>query len=140
MSANGDNKETTLKQITFVEAQEMGRHNQSMLTDSGGLNRVSEYRSGKATMKQESRPQARPTLSTMACSNCGSKTHSSMVSDRRKNCKAFNVSCRKCGKTGHYDTACRSKLHSTKVEEETVQATEQPAEELDSPHGNWPRY
>ena len=76
MSAHGDDKDTTMKQIImFVEAQEMGRHNQSLLTDSGGLNRVSEYRSGKATVKQESRPQATPATGAKACSNCCSKTH-----------------------------------------------------------------
>ena len=149
MLSHRDKLETMLRQmITFVEAREKGHRNQSKLTESRGLNRVSEYRWGKEFMKQESRPLVRPTPSTMGCSNCGSKTHSSKVSDRRMYCKAFNVDCRKCGRQGHFKNSCRSKPQNTKaekqkeepVEQSTVQDMEHPPEDPDSPHANWPRY
>ena len=64
-----------------------------------------EYRTAKATDKQDGRTQP-PRMACEAveatCMNCGSSTHSSRVEDRWKNCRAFNETCGKSNKVGHF--------------------------------------
>ena len=93
-----DGKKLTLQEvISAVEAQEMGKRSQGLLTGSGGLNRVSEYRSNKE------RPKSEP--GAQKCKSCGRTDHKKGSDE----CKARGKECNKCGKSGHFAVMCESK-------------------------------
>ena len=55
-----------------------------------------------------------------SCGNCGRYGHSSQQADREKNCPAFNKTCNKCKKRGHFGDMCRSSKKAHSVREDSV--------------------
>ena len=78
-------------------------------SSAGSLNRVSAYQAKKADSRSSKPGAAKPGdgAKVKGCSNCGSKAHSSHVSDRRENCKAFHEACNGCGTVGHFKAFCK---------------------------------
>ena len=90
-----DGKKLSLQEIiSAVEAQEMGKRSQGLLTGSGGLNRMSEYRSNKDKPKYEP--------SEEKCKSCGRKDHKKGADE----CRAKGKECNKCRKIGHFSIVC----------------------------------
>ena len=94
-----DGKKLSLKEIILaVEAQEIGKRSQGLITGSaGGLNRVSEYRSNKEKPKQQPTDEK--------CKSCGRKDHKKGADE----CNAKGKECNKCRKPGHFGFMCESK-------------------------------
>ena len=103
--------------IKLCEALEMGKQSQHLVNSSAAsLNRISEYQRSKNAGRQQMRggdkpkekPKEKPGAKHDGCYNCGSKAHSSRLSDRRERCPAFMELCSGCGVVGHYKAYCRS--------------------------------
>ena len=98
--------------IKLLEALEMGKASQKLVDSNGSsLNRLSQHRKNKDNSRQnakESREKPRNNKDKPnGCANCGSKQHSSKLSDRRQHCDAFQEECAGCGVMGHYKNLCR---------------------------------
>ena len=102
-----DGKKLSLQEIiSAVEAQEMGKRSQGLLTGSGGLNRMSEYRSNKDKPKYEP--------SEEKCKSCGRKDHKKGADE----CRAKGKECNKCRKIGHFSIVCESKAKVAAVSQQ----------------------
>merc|ERR1711888_247388 len=108
--------------IKFIEAKETGRRSTAQLSPGGlantGVNKITAY-------KREQRSDAitRPTLIPMArptgtyCTHCKQTDHGSSAAIREKKCPAFNKSCTRCHKMGHFSLVC----HKPRVKADGVQ-------------------
>ena len=68
---------------------------------------MTEYKSGKANVKQENRGPVKQPAQRFGC--CGSGSHSNNVEDRCVNCRAFNEACTSCSKIGDFARVWTSK-------------------------------
>ena len=50
---------------------------------------------------------------TLVCGYCGRSGHTSDISDRERSCPAWNKTCSKCDKRGHFAAVCKSKKKKT---------------------------
>ena len=101
--------------LKLAEALEAGKANQELVTGAGQLYRMSDHQhkknSGRQDRrqpadKQQSKPNSKPS-SPSACGSCGSKKHTSKLSDRRESCPAFQETCSACDTVGHFKAQCR---------------------------------
>merc|ERR1712059_148142 len=143
--------------MKLAEALEMGKTNQELVSGAGNLNRLSDFQKNKQSNRQERRPtpktpqgqqqQPKPKPKDGQCSFCGSKSHTSRLSDRRDNCNAFAEACTGCGTVGHYKAMCRGgprdksreKRTGTrpKVANVTAEKPPEPEAELGTMTGSW---
>ena len=103
--------------LKLAEALEAGKSNQEIVTGAGNLFRMSDHQKAKNTGRQEKRKDSRPankptnssvkTPSPNKCGFCGSKSHTSKLSERRESCPAFAETCSGCGTVGHFKDQCR---------------------------------
>jgi hypothetical protein len=119
--------ELTLQElIRMVEAMEMGKRSQALLTGSGGLKRVSEYRAAKGGKgcgvhpggdgPKGQGPGGGVTPATgPKCNYCGSGGHGSSQAERAGKCPALTKDCNKCGKRGHFAHKCLTKTAAVKA-------------------------
>merc|ERR1712082_187787 len=119
-AALDEGKEMSLSDvIKMVEAMEMGKATQALVSGSGGACRLSEHQCNKQSGRQQHRAQqsnnsqhsgngARGS-SGKSCGFCGCGSH-----DREK-CPAKDIVCHKCKKTGHFRDKCRQKDSGKKV-------------------------
>ena len=86
--------------VVFVEGKESGKKGQQSLASPAGINKVS------------STP---PTTSQERCRFCRRSGHGANPGEaiRMSSCPAWNASCHKCDKKGHFKAACKSKAKST---------------------------
>ena len=63
------------------------------------------------------------------CRNCGGRHSSYTVQAREKECRAFNLECRKCGARGHFQKFCNKdkKVAATAAAAESEQPPTAPA-------------
>ena len=54
------------------------------------------------------------------CGNCGRYGHSTLQGDREKNCPAYNKTCNKCKRRGHFKDMCRSSRRTHSVQEDSA--------------------
>ena len=96
----------------FMEAKETGRRSGAMIAGSGGLNRVSDYRS--QNHRNRTRSNSQP-ADLRKCGWCGKVGHGAKAyaEVREKKCPAVRSKCGKCGKIGHYKAVCKSKNPDT---------------------------
>ena len=120
--------------IGTVKAQEMGKRDQGIISNSASLNRVTEYKSG-ANLTKLNKNTNQVTLSSPGsgtpsdrCTHCGRKYHSSSKEARKASCRAFELVCRKCNIKGHLAHCCKSKIAAqTGSQPDPPQTTENPA-------------
>ena len=106
--------------LKLAEALEAGKSNQELVSGAGNLYRMSDHQRNKNTGRQEKRatgnkpaqksnkpPPSTSGNSTPKCGFCGSKSHSSKLSDRRESCPAFSEACTACSTIGHFKDQCR---------------------------------
>ena len=94
----------------------MANTNQGLLSSTGNLNRLSDHQKSKNSGRQDRRatpktPKGQPPTESQPkdnhCKFCGSKNHSSQLTDCRENCPAFTETCTACGTVGHFKNVCR---------------------------------
>ena len=114
------NPDLDLNSITkFIEAKETGKRSTNLISSAAGLNRISDYISGRR--RSNTMPNIPPVGESVTdlegnCGWCGATGHGrrSPKEVRQKQCKAYKSSCNKCHKVGHYEKCCRSKAtHET---------------------------
>ena len=92
----------------FIEAKETGRRSGALIAGTGGLNRVSDYKSqqGRDRVRSSSQPP-----STEKCHWCARPGHGARGSKeiREQKCKAFKAKCENCSIVGHFKAACKKK-------------------------------
>ena len=112
-AAQVEGSELSLTRVTkLCEALEMGKQSQQLVNSaSGSLNRMSAHQrkkvDGKVSGNKAPGNKSGGNQRGDGCGNCGSKGHSSRLSDQRENCKAFHESCNSCGTVGHYKAFCK---------------------------------
>lgn len=84
--------------IKLLEALEMGKSSQRLVDSAGNsLNHMSQHKKNKDNGRQQQRDTrekpSTPKDKQTGCSNCGSKQHTSKLSDQRENCQAFQEIC-----------------------------------------------
>ena len=103
--------------VEFCSAEESGRKSAPSVSAVRSTFQSNKMRGG-----------GNPTSSK--CSFCGGPPHSSSTRDARaKECKAFNHSCRSCGKPGHYASVCKGGA-GKKVKPEETPVTKNAAVEV----------
>ena len=107
------NTELDLTAISkFIEAKETGKRSTGLISAAAGLNRISDYQRGRSnTLPSRTPPDPPSSPPEGNCGWCGTVGHGRRPSKetREKSCKAFAASCKKCGKTGHFQTCCRTR-------------------------------
>ena len=99
--------------VEFCTAKESGQ-----MSASGTVGAIkSAYKAGKF---QQPSPPPTPTHPSGPCSHCGAaRGHSDgSRATREKECKAYTVTCSKCGKKSHFAAQCKSKAKAAAVEKE----------------------
>ena len=104
-SADVDKLDLT-KTLKFVEAKEAGKRSSNILTETAGLNRISEFQKQKMVNKIGPAP-----IDNRKCGWCGLSGHGGCPNrqTRKEKCKAFNHTCENCSAIGHYSTSCKKK-------------------------------
>ncbi len=115
----------------MVEAKEMGKATQALVSGSGGACRLSEHQRNKQSGRQQHRAQQSNSSQHSgngargsggkSCGFCGRGSH-----DRDK-CPAKDIVCHKCKKTGHFWDKCRQKDSGKKVAGLDSGKSEEPA-------------
>ena len=88
--------------VVFVEGKESGKKGQQSLASPAGVNKIST-----------APPPVTP--SQDRCRFCGRSGHGSspVESTRKSSCPAWNSTCHKCDRKGHFKVACKGKPKST---------------------------
>ena len=97
--------------VKMVEAAEMGKATQALVSGSGGVCWISEHQRKKQGGKQEKferRGQAGKPGDRIQCSFCGRSAHS------RDSCPAKDVKCHGCDRVGHFKSRCRDRKDNSK--------------------------
>ena len=90
--------------VEFCSAEESGRKSAPTV---GAIR--SSYQQGKHTQLQ-GQGQGTPNTTHSRCDYCGGTPHSNTSRTvREKECKAFNIVCKSCSKTGHIARCCKGK-------------------------------
>ena len=91
----------------FIEARETGRRSGALIASTGGLNRVSGY---KSNQRERIRSSSQPP-SVEKCHWCAKPGHGARASKevREQKCKAYKAKCEKCALVGHFKVACKRK-------------------------------
>ena len=111
------NQEMPLEQmINFIEAKEGGKRSASQVTSTVRTFAVrSTYKRDVNRAVKTHNQSTRSENSNIRyrsgfCGWCGKKGHEKYdLETRRRLCPAFDHSCKKCGRHGHYDSLCRGK-------------------------------
>ena len=108
------NQEMSLDEvIQIAEAKESGKRSSNMLQGGAPVAPVaaavrSTYRKQTAThLQHKHRNDAPSVVTTPTCGNCGKHGHSSLKSQRRMQCPAWNHHCTNCGIMHHFESVCR---------------------------------
>jgi hypothetical protein len=123
-----DGQELSLKDlIGLVEAQEIGKRPQALLSGTGGLNRVSEYHKAKGGAKGVNAGEGAPpgggghqsggwggapgerVVCRPKYGSCGQDDQGSSQAERAGKCPALGKECRKCKKLGHFSYCFQAK-------------------------------
>ena len=86
--------------VVFVEGKESGKKGQQSLTSPAGISKIT------------SAPEP---ISQEKCKYCKRSGHGSIPGEgvRKSSCPAWNATCHKCDKKGHFKAACKGKPKST---------------------------
>ena len=108
--------------VAYCTAEESSKLSQS--TSVAGIKK-SSYRKQKTNTQSGS---SGGSTNSKGCFHCGA-THSGYSSSiRAKECKAFNVDCGNCGRTGHFAKCCKKDKKTTvKIQEVTDEQQQEPS-------------
>ena len=90
--------------------EEMEERSQRLFvsSSSSGLNQITKNRNRSNGAKLDRVKLTRQSQSAQStCGHCGDTGHSSNRQEREGVCKAYNISCNKCKKLGHYRQFCK---------------------------------
>ena len=124
-AALGEGNEMSLLDVVkMVEAAEMGKATQALVSGSGAACRLSEHQKKKFDNKVQKNGGNRGAggkSDGKSCGYCGRGSH------EREQCPAKSAECHLCKKRGHFKSKCcqKGKDKDTKVAE--IKATEEPA-------------
>ena len=105
------NTDLDLSSITkFIEAKETGKRSTAQIAAAAGLNKLSDYknRDRAHTLPKTGGDNIAPDGKCGWCNITGHGRRPNRET-RESKCKAFNATCRRCSKVGHYESCCRSK-------------------------------
>ena len=101
-----------LSTIAFIETKETAKRSAGVLTEAGlassHLNKIGTQHKSGGEKTPAKTPRDEP---KEKCRHCGRVGHGKRASleTRREKCKAYGISCNKCGKTNHLEQQCLSK-------------------------------
>ena len=97
------------KTLKFIEAKEAGKRSSTMLTEAGGISKISEFQRRKLEAKNGDKTSGM-VIENKKCGWCGMSGHGSRSSRqvRKEKCKAYNHICETCSSVGHYGSMCKS--------------------------------